>query len=203
MPMRSSLIRAPRLEYGVGMRIESLKLHGKVYHPPGRYFDDLAPQARQRAETLLRVWRIRWGRHNMPNWRLALLVGQARRLAQNPPGSSWGRRMAAAKGGYAVQQRYRLEGRNPTEAATEARRTASVPRKQQAATRRADGAAIIVSGTCSTGGTGRQAAENMVREILQKITIADQRLATNHLLRQEDWLWDLRLIPVPFPRNEP
>jgi hypothetical protein len=43
----------------------------------------------------------------------------------------------------------------------------------------------------------------MVREILQKITIADQRLATNHLLRQEDWLWDLRLIPVPFPRHEP
>jgi hypothetical protein len=111
--------------------------------------------------------------------------------------------MAAAKGGYAVQRHYRLEGRNPTETATEARRTASAPLKQQAATRCADGAAIIVSGICKTGATGRQAAENMARDILQKITIADQRLAANHLNRQEDWLWDLRLIPVPFPRHEP
>jgi hypothetical protein len=111
--------------------------------------------------------------------------------------------MAAAKGGYAVQRRYRLEGRNPTEAATEARRTAASPRKQQAATRRAESAAIIVSGTCSTGATGRQASENIARDILQKITIADQRLSTNHLNRHEDWLWDLRLIPVPLPRHEP
>ena len=96
----------------------------------GQYFSDLPLHVRQRAETLLRGWRIQWGRHNMPNWRLALLVGQARRLAKIPPGSSWGRRMAAAKGGYAVQRRYRLEGRNPTEAATAARQAASAPRKQ-------------------------------------------------------------------------
>jgi hypothetical protein len=38
---------------------------------------------------------------------------------------------------------------------------------------------------------------------MQKITIADQRLANNNLVRQENWLWDLRLIPVVFARNEP
>ena len=116
------------LVLGVGCGYEDrriLKRHGKVNHPKGQYFSDLPLHVRQRAETLLRGWHIKWGRHNMPNWRLALLVGQARRLAQNPPGSSWGRRMAAAKGGYAVTTALSLGRRNPTEAATAARPAAS------------------------------------------------------------------------------
>lgn len=185
------------------MRIESLKRHGKASHRRGRYFDDLSPYARERAETLLARWRIRWGEHNMPNWRLALLVGQARRLALNPPDGFWARRMAAAKGGHAVQRRYRMEERNPTEAATAARQAAAEPRKRQAAVRETERAVIVVQGECRSGNTGRAAAENMTRDILQKITVADYRLASNGTLRQEDWIWEVRLIPVPYPRNEP
>ena len=44
-------------------------------------------------------------------WLRAILMGQAKRLALNPPTSAWGRSMAARKGGYATQQRYRVEGR--------------------------------------------------------------------------------------------
>jgi hypothetical protein len=54
----------------------------------------------------------------LPPWRFAILCGQARRLALNPPDSAWGHRMLAKRGGLAVQRRYRLEGRHPTARAT-------------------------------------------------------------------------------------
>ena len=47
----------------------------------------------------------------MPRWRFAILVGQAKRLALNPPTSDWGRSMLAKRGGYAVQRKYLAEGR--------------------------------------------------------------------------------------------
>lgn len=53
----------------------------------------------------------RW-RGDLPGWRLAILVGQARRLALNPPSSAWGRSMLAKRGGLAVQRKYRREGRH-------------------------------------------------------------------------------------------
>lgn len=46
-----------------------------------------------------------------PQTTLALLAGQAKRLALNPPTSAWGRPMRAKKGGYAVQRHYETEGR--------------------------------------------------------------------------------------------
>jgi hypothetical protein len=54
----------------------------------------------------------------LQSWYVAILRGQAKRLALNPPTSEWGRSMASKKGGYAVQRRYKLEGRNPTARAT-------------------------------------------------------------------------------------
>jgi hypothetical protein len=47
----------------------------------------------------------------LPSWLLATYVGQARRLTRNPPTSSWGKKMLAKRGGYAVQEKYRREGR--------------------------------------------------------------------------------------------
>ena len=87
---------------------------------PGGYFQDL-PWEVQRAARMW-LWRFcqKWG-GDLPPWRFAILVGQAKRLALNPPSSAWGRSMLAKRGGKAVQWTYRYEGRNPTEAATQAR----------------------------------------------------------------------------------
>jgi hypothetical protein len=55
------------------------------------------------------------------NGLFAIYVGKAKYLALNPPTSEWGRLMLAKRGGKAVQRKYRLEGRHPTEKATWAR----------------------------------------------------------------------------------
>jgi len=85
-------------------------------------FDALPHYARRGAQMWL--WRFcqRWG-NDLPPWRYAILVGQAKRLALNPPDSAWGRRMLSKRGGLAVQEKYRREGVNPTVKATEARRS--------------------------------------------------------------------------------
>jgi hypothetical protein len=64
----------------------------------------------------------RWGK-NLPRWRRAILIGQAKRLAlmSDEERSSWGRSMLAQRGGHAVQHRYKMEGRHPTTAATRTR----------------------------------------------------------------------------------
>ncbi|PYU30361.1 MAG: hypothetical protein DMG31_14105 [Acidobacteria bacterium] len=87
------------------------------------YFQDLPWDARQRAyQWLDRFIRRREATHgSVPSWLFAIYVGQAKRLALNPPTSSWGRSMLAKRGGLAVQRRYRLEGRNATARATRCR----------------------------------------------------------------------------------
>jgi hypothetical protein len=87
---------------------------------PNGYFHDLDWPTRQRAYYWLGLFCKRWGR-DLPLWRFAILVGQAKRLALNPPDSAWGRSMLAKRGGKAVQLKYRHEGRHPTEKATYAR----------------------------------------------------------------------------------
>jgi hypothetical protein len=83
------------------------------------YFEDLPREVRNRAHQWLHRFVKRWS-HDLPAWRFAILVGQARRLALNPPSSAWGRSMHAKKGGLAVQRKYWIEGRHPTKRATEA-----------------------------------------------------------------------------------
>lgn len=102
------------------MRIKSLrKYNGRN---PNGYFDDLPPQARVAAWRWLGKFETKWGR-NMPRWRRAILIGQAKRLAlmSGEERSAWGRAMLAKRGGRAVQRKYAVEGRNPTAAATRAR----------------------------------------------------------------------------------
>jgi len=89
------------------MRIKALE---RYRNPYSRGFDDLPPLVRRNAYGWLTLFEERW-RGNLPSWRRAILIGQARRLAKDPPSSEWGRRLLATRGGYAVQEKYRLEGR--------------------------------------------------------------------------------------------
>jgi hypothetical protein len=87
---------------------------------PKAYFQDLPLETQYVAYWWLQKFVTRWER-NLPPWRFAILVGQAKRLALNPPTSAWGRSMHAKRGGLAVQRQYWLDGRHPTERATQLR----------------------------------------------------------------------------------
>lgn len=92
------------------MRIDGLrKFRGR--NPCG-YFEDLPWEVRNRAYMWFYKFCERW-RGDLPKWRFAILVGQAKRLALIPDEdrSAWGRRMLAKRGGYAVQRQYHAEGR--------------------------------------------------------------------------------------------
>jgi hypothetical protein len=102
----------------MGRRIEGLAKYQRKRQ--NGYFGDLPPHLRSVAAKWLKHFVLRWG-NNLPQWRFAILVGQAKRLALHPPSSSWGRSMHAKRGGFAVQRRYRAEGRNPTQKATRVR----------------------------------------------------------------------------------
>lgn len=123
------------MPHNTKMRIPQLSAY-RGRNPRG-YFHDLPPDARQRAYAWLDRFVKRWQEREgtIPPWRFAILVGQAKRLALNPPDSSWGRKMLAKRGGLAVQRRYRAEGRDPTEYATLCRVTKLRARKRA----RADG----------------------------------------------------------------
>ena len=92
------------------MRIAGLRKFD--HRNPNGYFNDLPPQARMAAWRWLAKFEARWGR-NLPRWRRAILIGQAKRLALNPPDSAWGRSMLAKRGGNAVQRKYQAAGRHP------------------------------------------------------------------------------------------
>jgi hypothetical protein len=100
------------------MKIAALEKYRR--RNPMGYFEDLPWDVRNRAHQWLYRLASKWGR-DLPAWRFAILVGQAKRLALNPPTSAWGRSMLAKRGGLAVQRKYRQEGRHPTQRATEVR----------------------------------------------------------------------------------
>jgi hypothetical protein len=87
---------------------------------PKGYFQDLPWETRDRAYQWLYRLATKWGR-DLPAWRFAILVGQAKRLALNPPTSVWARSMLAKRGGLAVQRKYLIDGRHPTKRATQVR----------------------------------------------------------------------------------
>jgi hypothetical protein len=101
---------------------------------PNGYFQDLDWPTRQRAYAWLHhlCEKGQQRRRSVPRWLFAIYVGQAKRLALNPPTYEWSRWMNAKKGGYAVQRKYLLEGRHPTEKATQARLAALKARKEAA-----------------------------------------------------------------------
>lgn len=84
------------------------------------YFRGLPRDVQYVAYRWLDKFLARW-RHNLPPWRLAILVGQAKRLALNPPTTRWGRSMLAKRGGLAVQRKHLIEGTHPTKKATQVR----------------------------------------------------------------------------------
>jgi hypothetical protein len=90
--------------------------------PAGGPFASLTWQQQRTAEQLLSKFCLRWA-GDLPQWRRAILVGQAKQLALHPRDSDWARRMLAKRGGLAVQEKYRQEGINPTAKATAARRS--------------------------------------------------------------------------------
>jgi hypothetical protein len=76
--------------------------------PPGGPFAALTWQQQRTAEQWL--WKFCQRRAgDLPQWRLAILVGVAKRLARNPLGPDWSRHMFAIKGGKAAQRRHRRE----------------------------------------------------------------------------------------------
>jgi len=77
-----------------------------------KYFGDLPYEAQLEAGWLYRRMIEKWGR-DVPGWRKAILIGQARRWAMLSADerSRWGRSMLAKRGGYAVQRKYQIEGR--------------------------------------------------------------------------------------------
>ena len=101
-----------------GTRIPGLKQYQG--RNPNGYFRDLDPKVRQQACAWLHRFceRARRRRGSVPRWLFAIYVGQAKRLALNPPTYEWSRWMNAKKGGYTAQRLYRRQGRNPTELAT-------------------------------------------------------------------------------------
>jgi hypothetical protein len=91
------------------MRIEGLKKYRRrpsIEDLP----EPLRSDARQWYQRMLRKRQL-LGKPTHDPWLRAILMGQARRLALNPPTSAWGRSMLAKRGGYAVQRRYVIEGR--------------------------------------------------------------------------------------------
>ena len=95
--------------YNRRMKIEGLrKYDGKN---PNGYFNDLPPQARMAAWRWLARFETKW-RGNLPRWRRAILIGNAKRLAKTSEEerSAWGRSMLAKRGGLAVQRKYAADG---------------------------------------------------------------------------------------------
>jgi hypothetical protein len=100
------------------MRISQLDSYRNSKH--SHDFRDLPLDTRARAYRWLECFCRRWG-SDLPPWRYAILVGQARRLALHPLDSAWGRTMLAKRGGLALQRKLRAEGKHPTAHATRCR----------------------------------------------------------------------------------
>ena len=67
---------------------------------PGGAFSTLTYMQRRLAEKWLWKFTRRWG-NDCPPWRRGILVGVAKRLALNPPGPGFGRRLHGGRGGRA------------------------------------------------------------------------------------------------------
>jgi hypothetical protein len=188
------------------MKIPNLQKYPRR-RSPGSYFYDLPPEARERARAWFNkfVSRRRAQGKPLPPWLRAIYVGQARRLALNPPTSSWGRSMRARKGGLAVQARYRAEGRDPLEMANivkdrkrrskvrvEEEDTGYLPSEGPSMT------AISLSGKVDPGMTAQRTADKIQEEIQEALGQAfsrDTRFGEHLACPKENWLWEIRLTP--------
>ena len=76
----------------------------------GGPFADLTWEQQRVAEQWLWKFCKRW-EGNLPNWRRAILIGVAKRLAKNPPKAKWGLSMLRSRGGKAFARQLRCSGR--------------------------------------------------------------------------------------------
>jgi hypothetical protein len=92
------------------MRIEGFHRRPNGWHD--QLFDDLPPDVHWRAQWWLNKF-IQRHQYRLASerWLYPILIGQARRLALNPPTPAWGRRMLSKLGGLRVQQLYRNQNR--------------------------------------------------------------------------------------------
>ena len=88
--------------------ISTLQAARRPANPAGP-FADLTWHQQRAAEQWLTKFCKRWG-SDLPNWRRAILIGTAKRLALHPPQSGFGRRLQGAWGGNATARKYRALG---------------------------------------------------------------------------------------------
>lgn len=74
-------------------------------------FSELTWEQQRAAEKWLWKFCKRW-EGNLPNWRRAILIGVAKRLAVNPPKVKWGLSMLNSQGGKAFARQLRCSGRS-------------------------------------------------------------------------------------------
>jgi hypothetical protein len=140
-------------------------------------------------------------------WLYAILCGQAKRLVRNPPTSAWARSMRAKRGGYAVQEQYRAEGRHPTARATAIRvlrqqgppaAPCNVRRGNLPGPPELDMTEIRRHGVAS-GHTGRSMGGTLVRQVteaVQRVVDGSSRFGEHIAPPSEQWEWELRLRPI-------
>ena len=92
-------------------------------HPrnPAGPFADLTWAQQRAAEQWLFKFCEKW-KHDLPNWRRAILIGVAKRLAVNPPKPGFGKALHRIYTGQCAQRKYRAEGRDPLAAAHRSQR---------------------------------------------------------------------------------
>jgi hypothetical protein len=190
------------------MRIEGLENYQRR-GSAGDLFQDLPPELQKRAHYWLTrfVAKYRARGLEIEPWRFAILCGQAKRLARKPPTSAWGRSMHAKRGGYAVQQQYRAEGRHPTAGATAMRvlrqqgppvAACNVGRGNLPGPPELDMTEIHRNGVAS-GLTGRSMGENLVRQVtetVRHVVDGSSRFGEHIAPPGEQWEWQLRLRPI-------
>jgi hypothetical protein len=189
------------------MKIPSLQNYPR--RPRGSHFYDLPPEQRELARGWLKKFcnRRRAQGKSIPPWLKGIYVGQARRLAKNPPDSAWGRKMLARRGGLAAQAKYRAEGRDPLALANIVK-----DRKRRSKARMLeedrDGLMqmpepsmdpICLKGSVDPGVTSQRTAEEIQKEIMQALAQAfsrDTRFGEHIAGPAEGYVWEVMLVPV-------
>lgn len=191
-------------------KIEGLAKYQRSASSKG-HFADLAPDLRRQAQLWLFRLTVQWRRKHqgieVPSWLVGIHCGQAKRLTLNPPSSAWGRSMHAKRGGYAVQRKNRLEGRNPTARATaihviHAQDPASGEKdpwnRNFPPPAKPDMAEVRLSGTAS-GLDGYKMGQDLIRQVTQKLHAfvdGNSRFGQHIVPTTENWDFDVLMRPV-------
>ena len=92
-----------RLHPELAVKLQAVKSPRTVGGP----FADLTWQQQRAAEQWLFKFCARWG-NDLPNWRRAILIGVAKRLAKNPPAPNFARSLNAHYGAKVYARQCRL-----------------------------------------------------------------------------------------------